>query len=182
MYTYIHTHTHTYIMYGPTFSSSWGQSFCHCGPLDRILNWCKLLWLHLWSDASRKEAEWLNSTGQQVMRDTDVFPDCSTWKGLTSTNNIRATGICWFKNRLDRKNTFKLHAHTDGFCVIFYFFEVQSRLKVHETSHTNFKLVFFFFLGQKKRSKQQKKKHRNTVPSSYTIALKQTHFIKWKPF
>lgn len=178
MYTYIHTHT--YIIYGLKSSASWGQSFCHFEPLGRILNWCKLLWLHPWSDASKKDAEWLNSTGQQVLRDTDVFPDCSTRKGLTFMNNIRATGICWFKNRLDRQNTFKLHTHTNGFCVIFDFFEVQSSLKVHETSHTNFK--WGFFLGAEKKKQTKKKKHQNTVPYSCTIALKQIHFIKWKPF
>lgn len=180
MYAYIHTHTHTYIVYGLESSPSRGQSFCHCGTLDRILNWCKLLWLHVWSDASSKEVEWLNSTGQQVMRDTDVLPDCSTWKGLTSMNNIRATGIYWFKKRVGRQNTFKLHTHTNGFWVIFDFFEVQSSLKVHETVHTNFKWGVFF-LGQKKR-KTKRKKHQNIVLYSYTIALKQTHFIKWKPF
>lgn len=152
---HVDIHTQTYIMYGLKSSASWGQSFSHCGPLGKILNWFQLLWLHLRSDASRKEAEWLNSTGQQVMHDTGVFPDCSTWKGLTSMNSSRATSVCWFQNRLDRQNTFKLHTHTNSFCVIFDFFEVQSSLQVRETSHTDFK--WSFFLGAEKKKQTTKK-------------------------
>lgn len=117
----IHIHTCSYTMYGVKTCPCWGQIFCHWAPLGKTHSGCKLLWLYLWSHVSRKEAGGLNSTGQQVMHDTDVFPDPSTWKGLTFMSNIRATGICWFKNRLDGQNTFKLHTHTKGFCVIFGF-------------------------------------------------------------
>lgn len=152
-------------MYGLKTCPCWGQIFCHWAPLGKPVSGCKLLWLHLWSDVSRKEAEGLNSTGQQVTHDTDVFPEPSTWKGLTSMRNIRATGICWFKNRLEGQNIFKLHTHTNGFCVIFGFSEVQSSLKVHETSHTDFKWALFLGAEKKKQTKKKKGNGRIQFPT-----------------
>lgn len=116
-----------------------------------MLIWCKLLWLHLRSGASR--AKWLHIIGQQVLQYTGVFPEGSTWKLLNSMNSIRATGICLFKKSLDRQNIFKLHTYNNSFSVIFDFFKVHSSLKVHETSHTNFILVSFPSWGGKKEVK-----------------------------
>lgn len=154
----------------------------------RKFNWCKLLLASplIWclQKSSRvAEKPWPASNVWHW-----YLPWCSTWKGLTSTSNITATGICCFQNTLASQNTFKLHTDTNGYCMGFDFFEVQSSHKVHETCHTNFKCwllggYFFFLLKQKKRKEEeQQKNQQNRVPYSYTIALKQTDLIKWKSF
>lgn len=139
--------------------------------------WCKLLWLNLRADASR--TKWLNSIGQQLMHYTGVFPDCSILKLLNSMNSIRATGICLFKNKLDRQNTLNYIHITIASVWFFDFFKVQSSLKVHETSHANFILVSFLSWGWRKEVKKTPQKHKYTSLLVYGCAETNT-FYKMK--
>lgn len=112
-------HTHTNIMYGtnlPNLEDNLSIIVSLWAGYSVYVNWFGFI-----NDLMPPEKRQNDWTGQQVLCDSDVFPDCSTREGLTSMNNNRATGICWFKNRLDRQNTFKLHTHTNCVCVIFSF-------------------------------------------------------------
>lgn len=141
-----------------------------------MLIWCKLLWLHLRSDASR--AKWLHIIGQQVLQYTGVFPECSTWKLLNSMNSIRATGICLFKKSF--LNYIHITIASLWFLISLKFTAVSKFMK----PVIPILYKFLFLLGVEKRKSKLLPQSRNTstVPYLYTPALKQTHFIKWKPF